>query len=250
MKNLALVIALAVLIGALASAGAGDVAAHQGFENCAFGNVADDDGDTLVNDGCPVVGTQGEDLNQCAAWNTWDDDGDTVANDGCFGGPPAAGAKGQPEVTNACANATDDDNMDGMINDGCPAFAAPEVACQDNQDNDGDGRINDGCPAVGNMSEGCAGVIGPPFPVLDINQCDEPPGAAVDDDGDGAGPWPDTQLNDGCPSPVGGVQALPDAPTDAGSGNTTFYAAVSAAGLLALVAVTGSGWYARRRSLR
>jgi hypothetical protein len=251
MKKVALILALALMAGAVALATGGQVAAHQGFENCAFGNVADDDGDTIVNDGCPIVGTRGEDGNQCAVWNTWDDDGDAVVNDGCVGGPAAAGPNGQPEVANTCRNNTDDDNMDGMVNDGCPAVGAVEGACMDNIDSDNDGFVNDGCAAVGNQSEGSAGTVGPPFPVVDTNQCDEPVGAVVDDDGDGAGPpWPTTQMNDGCPAPVGGIQALPDSATDTGTSDSLLYAAIAGAGLAAAAVVTGSGWYARRRWLR
>jgi hypothetical protein len=49
---------------------------------------------------------------------------------------------------------------------------------------------------------------------------------------------------------VGGVQALPDAATDADSSDPLLYAAVAGAGLAAVVAIMGSGWYARRRWLR
>jgi hypothetical protein len=50
----------------------------------------------------------------------------------------------------ACAGGVDND-MDGSVNDGCPAVGAAEVgpACANALDNDGDGRVNDGCPAVG-----------------------------------------------------------------------------------------------------
>ena len=43
-------------------------------------NAIDDDGDGLVNDGCPTVDASETDTN-CA--NNTDDDGDTVVNDGC-----------------------------------------------------------------------------------------------------------------------------------------------------------------------
>jgi len=51
-------------------------------------NHVDDDGDTLVNDGCPASGAP-EAGAQCA--NATDDDGDTVVNDGCPVGPLVAG---------------------------------------------------------------------------------------------------------------------------------------------------------------
>jgi hypothetical protein len=84
-------------------------------------NDNDDPGDdSVINDGCPVVGTRQEDGWQCN--NPLDDDGDTVVNDGCPGGPwpAAAGPVGQAETINSCSNATDDDDLDGYINDGCP----------------------------------------------------------------------------------------------------------------------------------
>jgi hypothetical protein len=113
-------------------------------------NAIDDDADTLVNDGCPIVGTQEEDSLQCG--NGLDDDGDTVAEDGCGGAnPPAAGPVGEPEVTDTCANATDDDDRDGKINDGCPAVGVAETGAQcdnavdDGEDTPADGVVNDGC---------------------------------------------------------------------------------------------------------
>jgi acyl-homoserine lactone acylase PvdQ len=54
---------------------------------------------------------------QCA--NAVDDDGDGVVNDGC----PAVGA---PEVLTQCTNATDDDG-DGAVNDGCPPIAGQDI---------------------------------------------------------------------------------------------------------------------------
>jgi hypothetical protein len=54
------------------------------------------------------------------------------------------------DITNTarCNNATDDD-ADGAVNDGCPAYGTAETQCADAIDNDGDGKVNDGCPAVG-----------------------------------------------------------------------------------------------------
>jgi uncharacterized protein (TIGR03382 family) len=45
-------------------------------------------------------------------------------------------------------NCTDtvDNDLDGLINDGCAAVGTAETACSDALDNDGDGRVNDGCP--------------------------------------------------------------------------------------------------------
>src|SRR5436309_11011722 len=50
--------------------------------------------------------------------NNTDDDGDGLVNDGC----PASGA---PETGTQCSNNTDDD-ADGLVNDGCPAVG-PET---------------------------------------------------------------------------------------------------------------------------
>ena len=44
-------------------------------------NAVDDDGDTVVNDGCPRIGATAEAGAECT--NAVDDDGDTVVNDGC-----------------------------------------------------------------------------------------------------------------------------------------------------------------------
>jgi len=105
---------------------------------------ADTDGDTFINEGCPVSGTDKEDSDQCG--NAIDDDGDNTVNDGC----PASGA---PESGANCQNATNDDG-DGAINDGCPAIGGPATevlnTCgNDTDDDDLDGKINDGCPARG-----------------------------------------------------------------------------------------------------
>jgi hypothetical protein len=48
-------------------------------DQCTIGNAADDDADTLVNDGCPVIGSSAE--SACA--DLLDNDGDGLANDGC-----------------------------------------------------------------------------------------------------------------------------------------------------------------------
>ncbi len=57
----------------------------------------------------------------------------------------------QGENGTNCTNNTDD-NGDGKVNEGCPAFstsgpAIAETSCTGAVDDDGDGRINDGCPA-------------------------------------------------------------------------------------------------------
>jgi acyl-homoserine lactone acylase PvdQ len=65
--------------------------------------------------GIPGIGESG---GQCA--NASDDDGDGVVNDGC----PTEGPL--PELLVQCLNATDDD-ADGKVNDGCPPIPNPDV---------------------------------------------------------------------------------------------------------------------------
>ena len=93
----------------------------------------DDDGDTRVNDGCPVAGSAPE------------LDG-TAANDDCSEAPGAAV----------------DDDGDGTINDGCPGFGpgAAEGACSDIADSDGDRVINDGCASGASAhQQRCSGFL-------------------------------------------------------------------------------------------
>jgi len=114
-------------------------------------NAGDEDGDTRVNDGCPVKAITPED-DSCADAldeNTQspNHEGDAAAdlvNDGCP-------AKGAPEAL--CGNAIDDDG-DTNVNDGCPAVNNPEKPdCVDTIDNDGDTYVNDGCPLKGTTAE-------------------------------------------------------------------------------------------------
>ena len=133
-------------------------------------NGSDDDGDGIVNDGCPKVDSIPEVGAQCLN-NTDDEDNsgllpgkqnDGLVNDGC----PKVDSI--PEVGAQCLNDTDDEDNDagmpgkqndGVVNDGCPQVdALPEVGAQclnntDEEDNDNfitgnqkDGVINDGCP--------------------------------------------------------------------------------------------------------
>lgn len=62
---------------------------------------------------------------------------------------PFAGAISEGDVDRC--NDGDDDDIDGLINDGCPAVGPAEAgaACANNIDNDGDTFPNDGCPASG-----------------------------------------------------------------------------------------------------
>jgi hypothetical protein len=109
-------------------------------------NDDDDDGDGVVNDGCPQFpSANNESGAQCE--NAVDDDFDDVVNDGCPKFPA-----NNPESGEQCTNATDDD-FDGVVNDGCPMYTKPSVPetgdqCNNAADDDGDGLVNDGCPAV------------------------------------------------------------------------------------------------------
>jgi acyl-homoserine lactone acylase PvdQ len=61
--------------------------------------------------------------------------------------PSAGGQPGLGETQ--CTGAADDDG-DGVVNDGCPAVAVPElpVLCANAGDDDLDGAVNDGCPPI------------------------------------------------------------------------------------------------------
>jgi hypothetical protein len=125
----------------------------------------DDDGDTLINDGCPTVGSATAETTCTFSTSAeMDNDFDGYPNDGC----PAVGAA---ESGADCENYTsqDDDNGDTVVNnsdntnDGCPAQGGPEFGCLnsvDDEDNpatgpaDGDGVINDGCPSSTNVANG------------------------------------------------------------------------------------------------
>src|SRR5690606_11476590 len=91
--------------------------------------------------------------------NGLDDDCDGVCDgfqldcsDVATPGGPATDSPGHPQhwpdpdaPEMACNDAIDDD-LDGFVNDGCPAVGAAETACADATDDDGDGFVNDGCP--------------------------------------------------------------------------------------------------------
>ena len=74
---------------------------------------------------------------------------------------------------------TDDEDEDGVVNDGCPADNDDESdGCGNAFDGDDDGKINDGCVAEGSANAESGG------------QCDN----ATDDHATG------TKINDGCPA--------------------------------------------------
>ena len=188
-------------------------------------NSTDDDGDTVVNDGCPTdaapeTGTQCADAvdsdsdlwvndgcppdgpeTACAEvpGSAVDDDNDGTINDGC----PAVGPGEDELIGTQCGNDLDDDG-DGFVNDGCPETSSSEAGgqCLDAVDNDGDGLVNDGCPAQGAPEFACSdaldddsdGLVNDGCPIFgsaeSAFQCAF--GDTVDDDNDG---W----VNDGCP---------------------------------------------------
>ena len=145
-------------------------------------NASDDDADTLVNDGCPIVGATGEAGGQCA--NALDDDGDPL-NGIYVTGTHLAGAYLQ--------GGRDADN-DGIENplDSCPTIAdGREVLCADALDNDGDTKVNDGCPRVGTAErfpspDECADNLDSDIPIDGFIN-DGCPAVQVDADGDGLG---------------------------------------------------------------
>jgi hypothetical protein len=87
------------------------------------GDVIDDDGNGLVNDGCPQLGANGETGAQCT--DAFDNDFDGWVNDGCQGlneslacGSDALDLGSRPERTDLIF--TDDDG-DGLVNEPLPA---------------------------------------------------------------------------------------------------------------------------------
>ncbi len=116
------------------------------FTRCWIQTDTDADGVSDVCDNCPSVGNT----------NQADFDGDGLG-DAC---DPDADNDGYTNVAEAgtplCLNASNDDSVDdAVVNDGCPAVAAPETGaqCLNATDDDGDGFVNDGCPPVGAFSE-------------------------------------------------------------------------------------------------
>ena len=186
--------------------------------DCAEGNVGDEDGDTIVNDGCPSRGSSGgfpldaetgADCLDAAQDDQANDDGDSspgadvYVNDGC----PARGTVGQVLTGNgefhihatlgakciSAGGAADDDDRDGYCDALETALGSASVnggvqtgcesrTCGNNDSTPGTPAANDGLSGLGQGGKeiGAAGA-----------DCTD----AVDDDVDGF-------VNDGCP-PIG-----------------------------------------------
>ncbi|HEY5925817.1 MAG TPA: MopE-related protein [Kofleriaceae bacterium] len=146
-------------------------------------NNRDDDCDTFVDEGltraCGQGTCTGTEVCTSGMWggctappsgtevcNGRDDDCDGVCDglqDGCSevvnmcnpnvaASCPVSDSPGDPShwpnpdaPETLCADALDND-LDGLINDGCAANGTAETACADAADSDGDGSVNDGCP--------------------------------------------------------------------------------------------------------
>ncbi len=163
----------------------------------------DNDGDGLVNDGCPAVSTSPpESGTQCA--NVTDDDKDGTVNDGC---PRVKGGLGPDgESGTQCGKDVVDDDNDNSVNDGCPVeggtwpdhgfdptecggqMDAPDEDPIQAGPQDEDNAVNDGCPAATQAGTVASDAEGDPTPA-EAGYCQN----ATDDDKDGA-------VNDGCPS--------------------------------------------------
>jgi hypothetical protein len=153
---------------------------------------ADNDGDTVADDGCIVVND--------ACGNGVDNDGDTKKDEYCVGTTGLYAARSRvtnptsatsgiygsgTHIVGAYSQGNRDADADGIENglDSCPTTADGResgAACTPGNvaDEDGDTKINDGCPRIGAPET---------FPSPD--QCSD----AVDQDGD-------TLANDGCPA--------------------------------------------------
>lgn len=110
-----------------------------GLDNCLNTDNVAPAGFTQEDVDADGIGDACETVNSTT--NTNDNDGDGFSNtlEGVEQ-PTGSGLAGLSE----CGNAIDDDG-DGDINDGCPAWGAPETACSDAVDSDRDLFVNDGC---------------------------------------------------------------------------------------------------------
>jgi hypothetical protein len=100
---------------------------------CAAADVVDDDGDGVINDGCPQVGALAESIFVGGCTNALDDDGDGFFNDGC---PSVGNTSAYVGPRDSCARIRengvmdlDEDSMDTKLMDvtaeGIPAYDVP-----------------------------------------------------------------------------------------------------------------------------
>lgn len=123
----------------------------------------DTDGDGIENslDTCPTTATSGYNPRSSDATN--DPDGDGIPK--TSGGADGCDTDGDwfkfgdeawiyYSEWEQCLAADNEDELDGVINDGCPThMGSAESACTGSADDDFDGRVNDGCPQVGSRHE-------------------------------------------------------------------------------------------------
>lgn len=129
-----------------------------GLDNCLNTDNAASAGFTQADVDADGIGDACETVNDII--NTNDNDGDGFSNtlegvDSPVGSLSSVTFKAG-HIESECGNDSDDDG-DGKVNDGCPAWGAAETACSDAVDSDRDLYVNDGCP-VENVAEGSAGV--------------------------------------------------------------------------------------------
>ncbi len=192
------------------------------FSPCS--NAGDDDGDGLVNDGCPLVGAAEEGAS-CAG--AADDDSDGMVNDGCPAlSDPETGSTALLDkilmVLQALAGRFDSlegENIGSSLSDPLPLLGKsfndlfsyadtfqdladeltavgedPATQCANNIDDDHDGVVNDGCPTQATVPESgqwCR------------NATDD-----EDNNVETAGQQADGAINDGCPPTIPTLQAL------------------------------------------
>jgi len=140
--------ALLLFAGAFALLALGHDAAAQTIPAACLNAINDDTiDDTVVNDGCPIVGLLSENLvcRNAVDDDAADDGGTPTANDGC----PQVGAR---------ADCDSNSDSDTVVNDGCPIVGSlpendPQCANALNDDSPDDTLINDGCTKLGTYSE-------------------------------------------------------------------------------------------------
>ena len=119
--------------------------------DCAYNESLplDDDADTYINDGCPIVGDYAEEGAQCALNDATSDDTPTDAVELTIGG-------GTPTINDGCPMIGVPESLviDASITAGATALPQPAVqqSCSDGIDNDGDGLTD----ALDIAANGCS----------------------------------------------------------------------------------------------